>query len=148
MILIEEDQRITGNKSISPSYRVTISVQDHEITIKREYFYYGFYEHTEDFDNFWFNSNSNSKYNDLTDIYKGSFITRKLNDPEYLKLKEQELIETFYSNLIKNEQNLKIELDKKIKKYNDRINECQINQNCDLFIKLKRKEKLKKIKNN
>jgi len=145
MKIIEIDERNNPPKiRMLPSYRVSIEIEDTEIIIKREYFYYGFYESTCDFDNFWFN-NKNNGNNHWKDLTKCSFVTRNLSDSKYLKIKEKKLIKKFYNKLIKNENNLKIERDIKNIEYNDRIEECQKNQNCDLFIKIKRIKKLKNL---
>lgn len=145
MKIIEIDERNTTHQhSIEPAYRVSIELEDDEVIITRKYFYYGYYEHSSDFDNFWYN-HKNSSYSSVGNLCKASFITRKIDDTEYLKIKENELIESFYCGLIENEKDIKKELYKVIMDYNYRIKKCQDNIKNDFFIKLNRQKKLKKI---
>lgn len=143
MKILEIDERSDKNM-MPPSYRVSVSMNDDGVvTITRKYFNYGFYERTSEFDNFWF-SDEHSSWEGVNNLYKSSFVTRNLN-PEYLKMKEKELISALYDKLIENENNLKIECDKKVIIYNNRIEKCKIFQNCEIFIKAKRIKKLKNL---
>jgi len=149
MTIIEEDRRKKekGDVPAIPAYRVSILLCANDVIIKREYFYYGYYESTSDFDNFYYNDSSENNHNTnvINNLLKGSFITRKIKDKEYLKNKEEELIKAFYGRLFENEKNIKNELDNQIKFYNEKIERCHENQNNEFFIKFKRKDKLKKL---
>lgn len=148
MKIIETDGRNKDNLSIKPSYRVSISFVFDEIVIRREYFYYGYYENIEDFDNFWFDDKKKYQYGNLKNLNKASFITNKLKDKEYLKTKEKELIKAFYDRLIENEKDIIKEKKEKIKEYDKKIKDCHKNIENEFFIKFKRKDKLKKLNEN
>ena len=141
---IEEiDKRNTENiySSTPLTYRIAIKLYDNEIVLTREYFYYG-YNDGEIIDNFYFNNEVG--WNNGTEITRCTFITRNF-DEKYLKEKEELLIETFYEKIsksINSFQNKKLDA---IKKY-DRLKEkYKQYQNCDLFLKYQRKQKLKQL---
>ena len=111
MRIIEIDDRINAKipYTTEASYRVSIDLEYPEVIIKREYFYYGYYEHSNDFDNFWYNNTSN--HMSVGNLNRASFVTRNF-DTEYLKVKEKELIESFYNKLVQHEKDLEEESDK------------------------------------
>lgn len=140
---IEEiDRRNTEYIYSAPlTYRIAIKLYDNEIVLTREYFYYG-YNDGETIDNFYFDNEVG--WNNGTEITRCTFITRNF-DEKYLKEKEELLIETFYEKIsksINSFQNKKLDA---IKKY-DRLKEkYKQYQNCDLFLKYQRKQKLKQL---
>jgi len=145
----DEREDIYKPYATEASYRVSIELEYPEVIITRKYFYYGYYEHSNDFDSFWYNNTSNqlqcsSCITQVGNLNKASFITRKF-DPEYLKIKEKELIEAFYNKLIQHEKDLEEERDNVVIDYNERIKKCQENIKNQFFIKLNRNKKLKKI---
>lgn len=142
MKIIEIDERNDHKHLIEPAYRVSIKLYDDDIIITRKYFYHGYYEHSNDFDNFWYNNTSN--HTSVGNFNKASFITRNF-DPEYLKIKEKELIKSFYIKLVQHEKDLEEERDDIIIDYNERIKKCQDNINNEFFIKLNRQKKLKNL---
>ena len=145
--IVETDDRNDSKfKEFKPSsaspitYRVSIRIAGNaNITLTREYFYYGYYD-GERQDDFYFDF----EWASTLAVGTGSFYTRNF-DPEYLKEKEKELIELFYKKLIKSEKRLEIELDNQLKILGKRIEEYQEYQKNDLFIKIIRKEKLENL---
>lgn len=122
------------------TYRVSIRLNEDHILLKREYFFVG-YLSGESPDEFYFNDEDNwySSYITYT-----SFITRNF-DTKYLKDKENELINKFFDKLNITKEKIKEDKKEKIEYFNNRIkfyNECLDN---DVFIKLKRKLKIKEI---
>jgi len=139
---LREKDKSWNSKSTPLTYRISIKLNDTEIVLAREYFYVG-YNDGEDIDDFYFdNEFGNYEFGNFT---RATFLTRNF-DSEYLKIKENELIKKFYKRLIKNEKYLKNELISKTEAIKHDIKLYQNYQNCDLFLKLKRKEKLNSIK--
>jgi len=136
---IIEIDRSDSDKSLKSfatplTYRISITLENNEVVLMREYFYVG-YNDGEKIDDFYYDDNHISRI---------TFLTRNFDD-DYLKEKEKEVIKIFYYKLIESEKSVKqekintnIHFDNKIKRY-------QKFQKCGLFTKLKRKEKLKKI---
>lgn len=140
----EIDKRDAENKYFYSSpltYRIAIRLYDNEIVLTREYFYYG-YNDGEKIDNFYFDNEVG--WNNGTEITRCTFITRNF-DENYLKEKETLLIESFYekiSNSINSFQNKKLDA---IKKYDNLKEKYKQYQNCDIFLKYKRNQKLKQL---
>jgi hypothetical protein len=133
----------TINFSVPLTYRIAIKIEGNaELTLSREYFYYG-YNDGEKIDGFYFNSELS--WSTTLAITRATFLTRNF-DSKYLKQKEQELIELFYNKLIKSENKLKIELYNQNKILGERIEEYQELQKNNLFIKIIRKQKLESLK--
>lgn len=148
LTIIEEDKREKDRyfNSISTplTYRIDISLDYNDvdnIILKREYFYVG-YNSGEQPDHFYYDNEGN--YGEKLPIRRATFITRNFNSI-YLKNKEKELIENFYQKLIESEQELQNQLEEKIKKYNKNIKLYKKYQSSELFIKIQRKQKLKKL---
>jgi len=143
--IVEIDKRGVGidlldSNSAPLTYRLSLDLYKfEEITLTREYFYFG-YNDGENIDGFYFDNElpwSSGKQG----ISRATFLTRNF-DQEYLKEKEKELIQKFYDKLIKSEINLKNELNNKIKTLNKEIQKYQNYQKNDIFIKFIRKNKL------
>ena len=136
----EKDHRVNYNKNGSENYeshyRITIHLYNDEIILKREYFYYGFYD-GEEYDHFFFR--------DKDYLTRGSFLTKNF-DPEYLRQKENQLIKKIYKKLTKAQTYTKKKLENKIKEYNEQIEIYKECQQSGPFKKYQRKEKLKKLK--
>lgn len=123
------------------TYGVSIKIENDEIILTREYFYVG-YSYCETIDDFYFNTDLPWR-NDIG-ITKGTFLTKNFN-PDYIKQKEEELINLFYQKLIKSENDYIKERKKLINDIDNKILKYQKYQKCKLFINIQRKEKLYKI---
>jgi len=140
-LIIKEISDIDRFKNEPISYRVSISIgTDNNIILTREYFRVGFND-GESWNKFYFNCDSYSY--GKTNLTRASFITRKIDDKQYLQNKELELINKFYDKLIET-KNLTIKefletqkrINNKISLYDNMIN---------FFDKYKRKDKILKI---
>lgn len=117
------------------TYRVSISLENNKIVLLREYFYVG-YNDGEKFDDFYMDSSYM--------FTRMSYLTRDFNK-DYLKKVEKELIDKFYFELLNQEVKLNEELKNETEKFNRNIAWYKKYENCDLFIKTKRRSKLKEI---
>ena len=148
--IVEEDKRIDldsdyWSKTCPLTYRISIKLNKDEITLKREYFYTG-YNDGEIEDGFYFDNEVPWRnHNASLGISRATFFTRNFN-PDYLKQKEDELINIFYDKLLKSERNLKKDLEDEIKEHNEQIEFYKKCQNSGPFIKIQRKNKLKNLK--
>lgn len=124
------------------TYRIAIKLCENEIILTREYFYVG-YNDGESIDNFYFDNEVG--WNNGTEITRCTFITRNFNE-EYLKEKEEELIEIFFHKISKSINSFENKKLDAIKKYDKLKKKYEQYQNCDLFLKFQRKQKLKQIK--
>lgn len=145
VIEIDDSDKISQKTTSTPlTYRIELKIElDNEITLKREYFYWG-YNDGEGVDHFYFDNEVGWRldYN----LTRATFLTRTF-DPEYLKQKENELIELFYSKLIKAEQDIEKKFIEDTKKYKKKLKKYKKYQTCDIFIKQIRKNKLTQINN-
>ncbi|MFA5586461.1 MAG: hypothetical protein WDA02_07960 [Saccharofermentanales bacterium] len=112
-----------------------------KIILTREYFRVGFRD-GESWDKFYFDNNYS--YN-KTDLTYATFITRKINNGEYLKKKEIELINRFYDKLFETKNNTIKELLRQQKRLNSKIN--MYDNTMKFLEKYKRKDKILKIIN-
>ena len=144
-IIIEEDLREKDkhwdSQATPLTYRVSIELDENLIILKREYFYVG-YNDGELINGFYFDNEVG--WSNSPTINRATFLTRNF-DLNFLKQKEDELIKKFYKRLIKSEINLKNKLKSTVEKLNEEIKEYQEYQKNELFVKLIRKNKLKKI---
>jgi hypothetical protein len=124
-------------------YRVSLTIDEEKVLLKREHFRSGFYSGEQD-DHFYFNTDYPQSNGDF--FRYCSFMTSKLDDEEYLKRKEEELIKLFYDKCNKNITISQERLRKEEIKYNKRIDNYKdiINH----FEYCKRGDKIKKIKSN
>lgn len=128
----EEDKNNFCTDATPLTYRVSISLENNEIILQREFFYVG-YNSGEQIDDFYIN--------DITHVIRMTYLTRNF-DKKHLEEKEKMLIKKFYYELINTEKELKKELKESVKYFNKKIKRYQKYQECDLFTKIKRKEKL------
>jgi len=133
----ESDKFFFESDSTPLTYRISLSLENNEIVLRREYFYV-VYKDGEQLDNNYFIDNVYVTY--------ASFITRNF-DEDYLIKKERKLIKVFYNKLKESEVRLNKEkvdtnryLDNKIKRYKKF-------QNCGIFDSIIRKSKLIKLGN-
>jgi hypothetical protein len=141
-----DKEKSQSSNSTPLTYRIELKIESYsepnEITLKREYFYWG-YNDGESIDGFYFDNEigwSIEKYQ----ITRATFLTRNF-EPNYLKQKEKELIELFYSKLIKTEKDIEKKFIEDTKKYKNNLKKYQNYQTCDIFLRYKRKNKLDKI---
>lgn len=142
-----------NSKTTPLTYRVAITIEvgirvgnptnEDEIVLTREYFYVG-YNDGESVDNFYFDTDV--RWTKIIGVKRGTFLTRNFNH-EYLKQKEEELIQLFYDRLIKSEKDYIKKRKEVTQEIDEKIQNYQKYQKCDLFLKIQRKEKLKKIEN-
>jgi len=148
MKIVEIDKSIEDksfdSRSTPLTYRIAIKLDysEKDLTLTREYFYVG-YNDGESVDKFYFDNQV--PWARVIGITRATFLTRNF-DKDYLKEKEKELIENFYEQLIKSEENYKKELKEKTKELKITIKNYKKYQNDDAFLKIKRKQKLKNIK--
>jgi hypothetical protein len=142
IVEIDDREKYSTPPSSSPlTYRIALKLEDLFITVKREYFYYG-YNTGENIDGFYFDNEV--AWTDSNTITRATFLTRNF-DPKYLKQKEKELIELFYSKLVKSEEHIEKKFIEDTIKYKKNLKKYQNYQTCDLFLKYKRKIKLDQI---
>lgn len=144
--IIEEDKRKDldsdyWSKRQPLTYRISLTINEKQIILKREYFYAG-YNDGEEEDGFYFDNEVPWRsHKSSLGISRATFFTRNF-DPDYLKQKETELINIFYDKLLKSEKNLKKDLEKEIKEHNKQIEFYKKCQNSGPFMKIQRKNKL------
>jgi hypothetical protein len=138
-IIEKEDRGLFMDMPLT--YRVGIRVNRGYIELSREYFRTGFSD-GEDFDKFYFDNEWCGRQG--SPLYRCTFITRKLDDKEYLEKSENRLIEEFYKRCIKSRDLLERklreqtrELTRDIKNYDDMVKH---------FSYIERGKKLKLIK--
>ena len=142
-LIIKEKSDLDSFKDEPISYRISLNLYSDKIILTREYFRVGFRD-GESWDKFYFDNNYS--YN-KTDLTYATFITRKINNGEYLKKKEIELINRFYDKLFETKNNTIKELLRQQKRLNSKIN--MYDNTMKFLEKYKRKDKiLKIIKNN
>lgn len=142
-LIIKEKSDLDSFKHEPTSYRISLELDNNRIILTREYFKVGFRD-GESWDKFYFNNNYS--YN-ITDLTYATFITRKLDNEEYLKKKEIELINRFYDKLFETKNNTIKELLRQQKRLNSKIN--MYDNTIKFLEKYKRNDKiLKIIKNN
>lgn len=95
-LIIKEKSHLDSFINEPISYRISLNLYGDKIILTREYFKVGFRD-GESWDKFYFDNNYS--YN-KTDLTYATFITRKINNEEYLKKKEIELINRFYIIII------------------------------------------------
>lgn len=135
----KEDSNLKS-KATPLTYRIFLELHYPQLILTRQYFYTGYYS-GEFIDGFYFDNGWNPNTNKLT---RGSFLTRNF-DPEYLKINEKILIEKFYKKLIETEKFLINKLKKETDTIKGDIQYYKEYQKCDIFLKIKRKNKLKEI---
>lgn len=137
--IVETDDR-RPFENMPPCYRVSLWVGSGEIELKREYFRLGFYD-GEDFDKFYFNDKNCNEGNPMT---QGTFLTKKVDDKEYLRQKEEELIMKFHKKCYKAKKILEKQLREQTRELVSEI------KNYDNIIKhysyLDRGDKIRKLK--
>ena len=142
-LIIKEKSHLDSFINEPISYRISLNLYGDKIILTREYFKVGFRD-GESWDKFYFDNNYS--YN-KTDLTYATFITRKINNEEYLKKKEIELINRFYDKLFETKNNTIKELLRQQKRLNSKIN--MYDNTMKFLEKYKRKDKiLKIIKNN
>lgn len=129
-------------KSEPLSYRVSITHDNKtkEIIITREYYRVGFRD-GEKWDGFYFDFELPWR-NGLT-VNHASIMTRKINDPDYLREIEEKLIKEYYKKCIKSIENI----DKELIDVNRKLNSqrSKYNNLINSLDKTLRAEKLKRI---
>jgi len=140
-LIIKEKSDLDSFKNEPISYRISLNLYSDKIILTREYFRVGFRD-GESWDKFYFDNNYS--YN-KTDLTYATFITRKINNGEYLKKKEIELINRFYDKLFETKNNTIKELLRQQKRLNSKIN--MYDNTMKFLEKYKRKDKILKIIN-
>jgi len=140
-LIIKEKSDLDSFKDEPISYRISLNLYSDKIILTREYFRVGFRD-GESWDKFYFDNNYS--YN-KTDLTYSTFITRKINNEEYLKKKEIELINRFYDKLFETKNNTIKELLRQQKRLNSKIN--MYDNTMKFLEKYKRKDKILKIIN-
>lgn len=132
--IVEKIENDDGYGRMQPlSYRVSIGYYRNVFTITREYFRVGFCD-GEKWDDFFFVGHP---------IRKISFMTRKLDNTEYLRDTENKLIKLFYKKTLESKNKLNKELIKTTNEINSKIKMCdKISNYLD---KYNRKDKIKNI---
>lgn len=125
------------------TYRISLSLYNNKLELKREYFRVG-YRGGENIEGFFFDSDKNI-YRDCKLTY-ASYLTRKhIDDKDFLKKKEIELFVKFTEKVQLQFSRIDREYKEFIKEYNKDIN--TYNSLNNLLSPYNRKQKLKKIMN-
>lgn len=143
IIKIDSTKKSDGFTSEPRSYRVAIQFneRDREIIITREYYRVGFRD-GEVWDEIYLDYELGWK-SEMLGVHHSSIMTRCIDDKEYLKKIERDLIESYYDNCFKSITNIDKELKRKTKSL--RKEKSNYEDVIDCLDKTFRKEKLEKI---
>ena len=141
-LITKETSDTQSFKGMPISYRVSLEVDRGTVTLHREYFRVGFSD-GEQYDDFYFDNEWSGRQGNP--ISRCTFITKRIDDKEYLKQNENILIKGFYERCIKSRDLVKKRLATETKRLSDDINNYEDILNH--FEYLNRGDKLKKLKN-